>query len=193
MSKDRKRRLITAAIDAEAAAAEARIEGLISRQDGGETVADLRSVLTTALEDGAGIYRTEETLQSACETIDTLRGRFAKVQLKDKSRVFNTALIQALELSAMIEVASTLAHSALLRTESRGSHQRLDYTERDDEKFLKHSRAHYDPAGTPRIDYTDVVITKSQPAERLYGGAAEAAAAKAAEKGAASGHDAAAE
>jgi fumarate reductase flavoprotein subunit len=60
--------------------------------------------------------------------------------------------------------------SALNRKESRGSHQRLDYEQRDDEQFLCHSLAHYRGADEPELSYRDVVITKSQPAERVYGG-----------------------
>ena len=86
----------------------------------------------------------------------------------------NTDLTSILELEAMVEIAETVAQSALLRTESRGSHQRLDFPKRDDEAFLRHSLAHRRPGETPSIDYLDVVITKSQPAERVYGGAAEA-------------------
>ena len=68
----------------------------------------------------------------------------------------------------MLEVAQVLAHSALERKESRGSHQRLDHPGRDDQHYLKHSLA-YQTDGAPRLDYLDVVITKWPPAERVYG------------------------
>ncbi len=73
-----------------------------------------------------------------------------------------------------------MAQSAILRKESRGAHQRLDdgCTERDDENFLKHTLAFYQADAAPTIDYSDVKITKSQPKARLYGAAAEEAAAK---------------
>ena len=70
----------------------------------------------------------------------------------------------------MLEAAHAIAHSALQRKESRGSHQRLDYTARDDAQFLKHSLAYYNGGADPRIDYLDVVITHSPPGERIYGG-----------------------
>jgi fumarate reductase flavoprotein subunit len=70
----------------------------------------------------------------------------------------------------MLEAANAMVHSALQRKESRGSHQRLDYTARDDEKYLKHSLAYYNGDDTPRIDYLDVVITRLPPGERVYGG-----------------------
>ncbi len=68
----------------------------------------------------------------------------------------------------MLDVAEAVAHSALSRTESRGSHQRTDYPKRDDVKFLKHTLA-YRTDRAPRIDYKDVVITRWPPAERVYG------------------------
>jgi len=75
-----------------------------------------------------------------------------------------------------------MAHSALNRRESRGSHQRLDgYTERDDVNFLKHSLAIYQPGGAPRIDYGSVKITTSKPGTRAYGAAGEEADRKAKE------------
>ena len=92
--------------------------------------------------------------------------------LEDKSSVYNTDLYQTLELGAMIQCAETVGAFALLRRESRGAHQRLDHDKRDDVTWLKHSMAHYNPNGDPRIDYLDVTITKSPPAERVYGAAA---------------------
>ena len=69
-----------------------------------------------------------------------------------------------------------MAHSAILREESRGSHQRIDgFEERDDENFLKHSLAFYQADKAPKIEYSSVTITKSQPAKRVYGAAAEQA------------------
>ncbi|NJO55683.1 MAG: hypothetical protein HC834_04205 [Rhodospirillales bacterium] len=67
--------------------------------------------------------------------------------------------------------------SAIERQESRGAHQRLDFPQRDDVKYLKHSMAYYNSNTDPRIEYADVVITKSQPAERVYGAKAGGAAA----------------
>ena len=154
-------------------AAKSRITGLFERSQGKESIAGLRSEMHDTMESGAGIYRTEDSLQATVTKIGELRTRFTDLALTDKSSVFNTELIQALELDAMIETAHALAHCALVRTESRGSHQRLDHPKRDDKTFLKHSMAYFNANGDPRIEYLDVVITKSQPAERLYGGAGE--------------------
>jgi len=101
-----------------------------------------------------------------------LRRRYDEVQLQDRSNVFNTDLIQVLELGCMLQVAEAIAHSAARRKESRGSHQRLDHPERDDGNYLKHSLATYRGSEAPTVSYCDVVITRSKPAERVYGGAA---------------------
>ena len=122
------------------------------------------------MEAGAGIYRTEESLRQSCAAMNDIRQRYAGIELEDKSNVYNTDLIQALELGAMINVAGAIAVSAFERRESRGSHQRLDHTERDDKTYLRHSLAHYVAGSDPRIEYRDVVITRSQPGERVYGG-----------------------
>jgi fumarate reductase flavoprotein subunit len=68
----------------------------------------------------------------------------------------------------MLDVAEAIANSALARTESRGSHQRTDFPERNDDKFLKHSLA-YHTDNKPRINYKDVIITKWPPGKRVYG------------------------
>ena len=155
-----------------ARAAQARIRTLFEREGGEESTSRLRKLMTHTMETGAGIYRTRASLDETCELLTQLRARYDRLQLEDRSNVFNTDLIQALELGSMLEVAQAIAHSALRREESRGSHQRLDYPERDDSNFLKHSLAHYRGAEPPDIDYCDVTITRSKPGERVYGGGA---------------------
>ena len=162
-----------ALVTEQAEAAENRVLALFRRTNGIEDIATLRRELTATMEAGAGIYRSEDSLQEACAKMAEIRQRYASIELRDKSNVFNTDLTEALELKSMIDVASALAVSAYHRTESRGSHQRLDYTDRDDEKFLKHSLATYADQGEPRIDYCDVVITRSKPGDRVYGGKQE--------------------
>lgn len=146
------------------------LAALYMRVNTGETVSGVRKEMNTSMDQGAGIYRTEQTLTETCNTIADLRQRFNNVALEDKSNVYNTDLIQALELKAMLEVAEAMAHSALQRTESRGSHQRLDYTQRDDDQFLKHTLVRYQGEEAPAVDYSEVTITKSRPAQRVYGG-----------------------
>ncbi|VAX05137.1 Fumarate reductase flavoprotein subunit [hydrothermal vent metagenome] len=153
----------------EAEAAADRVLGLFQQQ-GGETVSGLRSEMNQIMEAGAGIYRSEESLELAVEQLEKLSGRYANISLEDKSNVYNTDLIQVLELGSMLDVARAMVVSALHRRESRGSHQRLDYTERNDLEYLRHTLASYQGQFNPTINYRDVVITSSQPAVRVYGG-----------------------
>ena len=153
--------------------AEQRVLELFRRSGGNESIAGLRRDMNLAMEAGAGIYRSEDSLAVCTQTLHELRDRYSNIELTDKSNVFNTDLIEALELGSMLDVAAAMACSALQRTESRGSHQRLDYPERDDTTFLRHSLAHYSATELPSVDYSDVTITRSQPAERVYGGAGD--------------------
>jgi fumarate reductase flavoprotein subunit len=161
-----------AVIEKQANDAESRIKSLFKRTGGKQRVAALRRDMNMTLEEGCGIYRDEASLIDTCTKIADIRARYRDVRLEDKSSVYNTDLYQTLELGAMIEVAQTVAISALQRKESRGAHQRLDFIDRDDVNYLRHTMAYFNPNGDPRIDYADVVITKSQPAARVYGGAA---------------------
>ncbi|MBK7051223.1 MAG: fumarate reductase (quinol) flavoprotein subunit [Rhodoferax sp.] len=150
---------------------QARIRELFSRTDGNESLSGLRKEMMDTMEKNVGIYRTEAGLQEAVTKIDQLRQRYQKVILTDKSNVFNTDLFQVLELGCMLDCASALTVGALARKESRGAHQRLDYVERDDINYLRHSMAYYQGLKTPRVEYLDVVITKSPPGVRDYSGA----------------------
>jgi fumarate reductase flavoprotein subunit len=158
------------ALSAQAAAAQARIRGLFEKADGGESLAGLRREMMRTMEENAGIYREEEGLKAACATLSQLRRRYLDVGLTDRTNVYNTDLLQALELGSMLDCAEAVTVSALARTESRGAHQRLDFVERDDGKFLRHSLAYFRSHEPPRVDYRDVVITKSQPGVRDYSG-----------------------
>ncbi|WP_087024530.1 fumarate reductase (quinol) flavoprotein subunit [Thaumasiovibrio subtropicus] len=176
------------AVEAAIADVQARIDALMN-QEGDENWADIRTEMGKSMEAGCGIYRREDLMQATVDKLAELRARFKNISIKDKGKVFNTDLLYAIEVGYGLEVAEAMAHSAILRRESRGAHQRLDdgCTERDDVNFLKHSLAFYNGDDAPRIEYSDVTITKSQPKARLYGAEAEAAeaAAKAAKKEAA--------
>ncbi len=148
----------------------------LQRQGGTERLSAIRTTLHEAMESGAGIYRDEASLRVTCETISELRERCRSLQLDDRSNCFNTELTAALELDYMLDIAEALAHSALARTESRGSHQRTDYPQRNDKDWLKHSLAYRREDAAPRIDYLDVVITQWPPGERVYGGESELSA-----------------
>lgn len=140
----------------------------LTNPEGGERISAIRREMKATMEEGAGIYRTEEGLAATCDKIAELKERFKNVSLDDRSLTYNTELIAALELGAMLDVAEALAHSARARKESRGSHQRSDHPERDDENYLRHSMARRNGI-SPLIDYKEVVITRWPPGERVYG------------------------
>jgi fumarate reductase flavoprotein subunit len=159
-----------AALNARAEVTQTRIRELFSRTDGTESMSALRKEMMDTMETNAGIYRTEEGLQEGVKKIHELRQRYRNVILTDKTNVFNTDLFQMLELGSMLDCAEAVMVGALARKESRGAHQRLDYVERDDKNFLCHTMVYYQGLDTPRIDYLDVVITKSPPGVRDYSG-----------------------
>ncbi|HEX9662684.1 MAG TPA: FAD-binding protein, partial [Candidatus Binatia bacterium] len=145
-----------------------RLDRQFLKKDGGkEKIATIRQDMQKALEDGAGIYREEQSMQQACNTLRTLRERFNDVIIEDRGSTFNTEVMNALELDFMLDVAETIANSALKRKESRGSHTRTDFPKRDDENFLKHTLA-FRTADGPRIEYLPVTITRWPPEERKY-------------------------
>ena len=147
-----------------------RLEERFLRKRGGtERIVTLRAEMHQIMEESAGIYRTETVLKEAAGKLKRLQDRFQDLSLDDKSYTFNTELTAALELSYMLDVGQTIVQSALERRESRGSHQRTDYPQRDDERFLAHSLAYRAEDGAPRIEYRPVTITRWPPGKRVYG------------------------
>jgi fumarate reductase flavoprotein subunit len=119
------------------------------------------------MEARAGISRDEASLKEGAKPLAKLQASFAKVEVTDKDRVFNTELVSVLELESMLLVAEAVIQSALRRTETRGAHFRTDYPERDDEKFLAHTVVTRGETG-PEIDYLPVTLTRWQPEKRVY-------------------------
>ena len=147
-----------------------RLEESFLRKSGGkERIATLRADMHQIMEESAGIYRTEMVLKEAAGKLKRLQERFQDLSLDDNSYTFNTELTAALELSYMLDVGQSIIQSALERRESRGSHQRADYPQRDDERFLAHSLAYRAADGAPRIEYGPVTITRWPPGKRVYG------------------------
>ncbi len=147
-----------------------RLERDFLRKSGGkERIATLRDEMHEVMEESAGIYRTGSALQQGAAKLQELQERFSDISMDDHSYTFNTELTAALELSYMLDLAQTIVQSALERRESRGSHQRTDHPDRDDERYLSHSLAFRGEDGTPRIEYLPVTITRWPPSERVYG------------------------
>jgi succinate dehydrogenase / fumarate reductase flavoprotein subunit len=116
------------------------------------------------------VFRTEKVLREGVDRVRALALQLADVRLSDQSRVFNTARIEALELENLMECALATVTSALQRQESRGAHSRIDFSERDDVHWLRHSLYHRE-SGT--VDYKPVrtrplTVDSFPPKERVY-------------------------
>ena len=150
-----------------------RRRGAAARSDavrpGAERIADIREEMQSTMEDSAGIFRSGDSLTKGVDQLAELQQRLERVQLSDQTRVFNTELVAALELANMLDVAECILQSALQREESRGAHQRTDFTARDDTRFLNHALAYRDSDGSTRIERSPVTITRWPPGERVYG------------------------
>lgn len=145
---------------------ESRIFGRF-RSDAKESAYDLRRQAQKIMDREVAVYRTGTGLQAALDKIKELKQRTPDVQVKDQGRVYNTDLLNALEIDNLLDLAELVVVGALARTESRGAHSRRDFPQRDDVNWLKHTMARYTPTG-PRIDYIPVNITAWQPVERKY-------------------------
>jgi succinate dehydrogenase / fumarate reductase flavoprotein subunit len=115
-----------------------RLQALLLHE-GGDSPVDVRETIGQTMDVLVGVYRNSEGLEAALKMIRELKERFKNVSVGRSDEKFNFALIRTLELENMLELAETITMGALMRRESRGAHWRLDYPERDDENFLKHS------------------------------------------------------
>ena len=148
---------------------ERRISQLLAADQGSERIADIRQAMQSTMEDSAGIYRSGDSLTKGIDQLAESQQRLQNVRLSDKTRAFNTELVAALELENMLDIAECMLHSALQREESRGAHQRTDFTARNDKHFLNHALAYREPDGSTRIEREPVTITRWPPGERIYG------------------------
>ncbi len=144
----------------------AAIDGLLS-QTGEENHSDIRMEMRETMFEKCGIFRDKKGLEEGLAKIRELKERYLKAPVQNKGKTYNLDLIRAYELKGMLEVAEAILVGALKREESRGAHSRLDFKERDDAKFLKHTIAMYAPDG-PKISYSDVKLGKYKPEARRY-------------------------
>ncbi len=135
--------------------------------NGKENLYTLREELQRLMDHQVGIFRTGKELESALKKIRELKERIKDVGVKDKSRIYNTELLGALELTNLLDLAEVIVEGGLARTESRGAHARRDFPQRDDENWLKHTLAFYTKEG-PQLEYIPVAITMWRPVERKY-------------------------
>ena len=155
------------ATESDASTALAEIDFILNN-NGDETVPGLRVELQDTMTENAGAFRTKETLEKAVAKVKEIRARFKNIRIKDKSKVFNTELQEAIELGHMIDYSAFIVESAIARNESRGAHYREDFEQRDDENFLKHTMAYMDENGEISLDYMDVVLGKHELKARTY-------------------------
>ena len=134
---------------------------------GDETLNELRRQLRTTMDAEVGVFRTGPDLADALARIREIRVRAGHAPVADKSRVYNSNLVHALELDNLVDLAEVTVAGALAREESRGAHARRDFPTRDDETWLKHTLAFHAPDG-PRFEHKPVTIDMWKPVERKY-------------------------
>ncbi len=145
---------------------EKRIFDGILHGKGGTNPYEVRDALQETMAKDVFVFRDGEGMAEALRTIKELKGR-DYFHCEDKGRVYNTNLSDVLEVESMLQVSEVVVAGALARKESRGAHFRRDYPARNDGDWLKHTLAYCGGDG-PKLEYSQVKITKYQPAERHY-------------------------
>jgi succinate dehydrogenase flavoprotein subunit len=136
----------------------------------GESVEVLRSDLKLVMERHCGVFRNEEIIQEGINKLKAIRDRLPGVRLKDNSKIFNYARIEALELENLVDISMSVMMSAQARKESRGAHSRMDYPDRDDENWMEHSLYYLqgDRHSTKPVRTKPLSVETFPPKERIY-------------------------
>jgi succinate dehydrogenase / fumarate reductase flavoprotein subunit len=133
-----------------------------------ESTHSIRTQLQDEMWERVSVSRDEEGLKHALEKIESLKARFADAHVKDQSKVFNTELVEHMELGYLLDMAEALTVAARARTESRGGHYREDHQMREDDHWLKHSFVTRTEDGGTELGYMDVTLGRYEPVERKY-------------------------
>jgi succinate dehydrogenase / fumarate reductase flavoprotein subunit len=130
--------------------------------DGGSPTAEIRLAMQRTMQADCGVFRTDRTLNEGVERIDKVFARMADVKTSDRSLIWNSDLMETLELDNLLSLAVVTMHCAANRKESRGAHMQEDYPDRDDKNWMKHTIAWFDgwggkaPKDGVKIDYRPV-------------------------------------
>ncbi|ODU20524.1 MAG: succinate dehydrogenase flavoprotein subunit [Sphingomonas sp. SCN 67-18] len=142
---------------------------------GGSPTADIRRAMQKTMQTHCAVFRTTELLDEGKTEIAAVHARMADIAVKDRSLIWNTDLVETMELDNLIGQAMVTMYSASNRTESRGAHMHEDFPERDDKNWMKHSISWFNPDGTVKIDYRPVhdytltdEIAYIKPKKRVY-------------------------
>ena len=144
-----------------------RFDAMRSKKDG-ESVFAIRDRMAEAMWNGVGIFRDEAGMAAAEAVIDECIAAYADASIGDSSKIYNQAFMNYVELGNILQIAKAVCMGARARKESRGSHSREDFPQRDDECFLAHTLVSLAKDGSYSIDYRPVSVTKFPPEKRTY-------------------------
>lgn len=141
----------------------------IRNNKGSAKHSEIRSEMQSLMTENVGVFRLQENMDHAVAELAKMKEKFRnEMSIDDKGTLFNTDILEAWELGCLLDVAEVTAVSAANRKESRGGHARDDYSERDDENWLKHTMCYLQDDGSLKIDYKPVVIGRYEPKPRVY-------------------------
>jgi succinate dehydrogenase / fumarate reductase, flavoprotein subunit len=146
---------------------ENRVFNLVGQGDGSDSIYAIRNELQQTMDKNVGVYRNGPQMEEAQQKVKELKKRLPKVKVQDRSRIYNTNLINIIETTNLLDLAETIIAGAIARKESRGAHSRRDFPTRDDVNWGKHTIARYTPDG-PKLDSSPVAMTMWKPVERKY-------------------------
>ena len=145
------------------------IDAILGREKGGgRRISEIKDELGEMMNEKCAVFRDQEGLTSAMETIQRLKEESGSAYVDDRGTVFNQDVLGAIELGYMLDCAEAIVTGALERKESRGAQFRLDFPERNDDEWLKHITISMNGGDAPKVDYAPVTMTQWEPQERTY-------------------------